>query len=61
MLCMLLGTLVPLLWISQHRTLLSQDPAIRNDVFGIDGGENLRQDTESSGGFVTSASFIGFG
>ena len=30
-------------------------------VFDTDGGENLRQDIESSGGFVISTSFIGFG
>ena len=45
----------------QHLTLLSHDPATKKDAFDTDGGENLRQETESSGGFVTSKSFIGFG
>ena len=58
--CCALGTLCPLLWISQHRQLLSQDPAIKNDVDVTDGGEKRRQEIESSGGFETSTSFMGF-
>ena len=58
---MLFGTLCPFCCISQHRTLLSHEPAMRKDVLGTEGGENLRQEMESSGGFVTSRSFIGLG
>lgn len=61
MLCCVFGTLWPVPRISQHRTLLSHDPAIRNDVVLTLGGENLKQDIESSGGLVTSKSFIGLG
>jgi hypothetical protein len=46
----------PLLWISQHLTLLSHDPAIRNEELLTDGGENLRHEIESSGGLTTSTS-----
>ena len=59
--CWAFGTLCPFPWISQHRTLLSHDPAIKNEVVVTDGGENRRQDIESSGGLVTSTSFIGLG
>ena len=40
---------------------MSQEPAIRKEVFGTEGGENRRQEIESSGGLVTSKSFIGLG
>ena len=47
MLCCDLGSLEPSPLISQHRTLLSQDPAMRN-VALTDGGEKRRHCTESS-------------
>ena len=61
MLCWVFGTVCPLLWISQHLTLLSHEPAIRKVEAVTDGGENLRHEIESSGGFITSKSFMGLG
>ena len=47
MLCCDLGSLEPSPLISQQRTLLSQEPAMRY-VAGSDGGEKRRHCTESS-------------
>ncbi len=61
MLCCVFGSLCPLPLISQHRTLLSQDPATRKLDAPTEAcaGENLRQETESSGAETTSRSFMG--
>ncbi len=61
MLCCVFGSLCPFPLISQHRTLLSQDPATRKFDAPTEAcaGENLRQETESSGAETTSRSFMG--
>lgn len=53
MLCCVFGSLWPFDWISQHRTLLSHEPAIRKFVLVTEGGENRRHEMESSGAFTT--------
>lgn len=57
--CIDFGTVLPDCSTSQQRTLLSQLPAIKK-FCGNAAGENARQLIESSGGEVTSKSFIGF-
>ena len=58
MVCCALGTAWALAVISQHRTLLSQEPATRKLV-GRDGGEKVRVEMESSDGLGTSKSLLG--
>ena len=58
MVCCALGTVVAWAVISQHLTLLSQEPATRK-LFGTEGGEKAREEMESSGGLDTSISLLG--